>query len=170
VPFDLREKTIQPYYGITEDRLTRYYGDLRTSGVGLVEEDPFTWALLCLTGLRYAFSYYKAARSGSECETFYAPATGWTTACARLPAPSSNGSCAAHAAGAVNRAVMNRKKRQTYFFASLRQSALPSKGPPNTRFQPTALLVVLASRRLKRVPLWSQTLLTKITYTPLLYV
>ena len=65
---------MQPCYGITETRLTSYYTGLRVIGVGAVEVDPFTKALLCLSGLHYAFSYYKAARSGSEFETFYAPA------------------------------------------------------------------------------------------------
>jgi hypothetical protein len=60
-------------YGITPDRLTKYYGDLRDIGVGPVERNPFTKALLYLSGLHYAFSYYEAARSGSEFETCYVP-------------------------------------------------------------------------------------------------
>lgn len=43
-------------------------------GVDPVQDNPFTKALLFLSGLRYAFSYYKAARSGSEFETYYRPA------------------------------------------------------------------------------------------------
>ena len=39
-----------------------------------MEQDTFTKEILCLSGLHYAFSYYKAARAGSEFETFYAPA------------------------------------------------------------------------------------------------
>ena len=65
---------MQPCHGITEARLTAYYADLRAIGVGAVEEDPSTKAVLCLSGLHYAFSYYKATRSGSEFETFFAPA------------------------------------------------------------------------------------------------
>jgi hypothetical protein len=65
---------MQPCFGITETRLTNYYTGLRVIGVGAVEEDPSTKALLCLSGLHYAFSYYKAARSGSEFETYYGPA------------------------------------------------------------------------------------------------
>lgn len=65
---------MQPCYGITETRLTAYYSELRAIGVGPVEEGPFTKAVLCLSGLRYAFSYYKAAHSGSEFETLYSPA------------------------------------------------------------------------------------------------
>jgi len=65
---------MQTCYGITYDRLSKFYQDLRSLGVGPVESNSFTKSLLCLSGLHYAFSYYKAARSGSEFETYYGPA------------------------------------------------------------------------------------------------
>jgi hypothetical protein len=65
---------MQTCYGITHDRLAKFYQELRSLGVGPVEGDPYTKALLFLSGLHYAVSYYKAASSGSEFETYYGPA------------------------------------------------------------------------------------------------
>lgn len=64
---------MQPTYGITHDRLTKYYQDLRDIGVGKVETTSSTRAVLWLSGLHYSFSYCKASLSGSESETHLAP-------------------------------------------------------------------------------------------------
>jgi hypothetical protein len=72
--FDSGKKTMQPCYGINDARLTEFYSTLRRIGAGAIENDPFTKALLWLAGLKYAFSYFKAANSGSKFETYLAPA------------------------------------------------------------------------------------------------
>ena len=61
-------------YGIAPDRLSKYYRDLLKLGIGGVVGNSFTKALLCLSGLHYVFSDYVAAKSGSQPETYCAPA------------------------------------------------------------------------------------------------
>ena len=65
---------MQPCYGITHDRLSKIYGDLRRTGAGPVHLDAGTRGALFLAGLNYAFSYYKASAAGSLHEKHLAPA------------------------------------------------------------------------------------------------
>ena len=65
---------MQPCYGITHDRLSKMYGDLRNTGAGPAHLDAGTRGALFLAGLNYSFSYYKASATGSPHEKHLGPA------------------------------------------------------------------------------------------------
>ncbi|MGD9874874.1 MAG: hypothetical protein AB7T27_11500 [Kiritimatiellia bacterium] len=65
---------MQPCFGITQERLLKYYEDMRSLGLEPVETDAATKATLFLSGINYGYSYIKASFGGSENETYFGPA------------------------------------------------------------------------------------------------
>ena len=64
---------MQPCYGITHDRLSKIYRDLRKTGAGPAHQDAGTRGALFLAGVNYALSYYKASAAGSPHEKHLGP-------------------------------------------------------------------------------------------------